>query len=455
MNKYVRGIVLIVCSFGCLIQLYDISRRYFAFDVKTSVAISIVKSIKLPQVSRCWALKEVLNYNSIRSQKNVTFDTPEYSGGFESFFKVLDQLTVEEIFQNVPKNDEVIQGCMFRLPNLPTFSEIDPNNCNRHFHIESYLLGEKICYMVKYRDKFHHDRESNILRNSLSPNFPGLIYRLTYSNEFLKPECFAATIHSTRSSKLFDAVFSPEKYFTLWKNDSLSIDVSFFPVTTFALEPPYTTMCRKIEYNSGAEILLDRARKTMINKFGKVHTMTPVFHSDKNLSKYNILSTKFLRDRNVSNYFNNIMEPIERAFNVCYIEYHVTRTVAHSTVQPKLSVFWPQDPKIDIRNLPEFDLTDFIVYVCSSIGIWFGLSAYSIFDSMDNLMRRRDDTAHASGARSGQTCKEQMSQKRTKHEYESIRFTQRWHSVSIDRLTGDVDVIKRILMDIRHRFNAH
>lgn len=49
------------------------------------------------------------------------------------------------------------------------------------------------------------------------------------------------------------------------------------------------------------------------------------------------------------------------------------------------AVFWPNDYELFTRSVREYELTDFAVYCCSSVGIWFGCSVLSIFHSFWTL----------------------------------------------------------------------
>ena len=52
------------------------------------------------------------------------------------------------------------------------------------------------------------------------------------------------------------------------------------------------------------------------------------------------------------------------------------------------AVFWPNDYELFIQSVREYELTDFAVYCCSSVGIWFGCSALSISHSFRLLFTK-------------------------------------------------------------------
>lgn len=54
-----------------------------------------------------------------------------------------------------------------------------------------------------------------------------------------------------------------------------------------------------------------------------------------------------------------------------------------------IGVYWPQDYFIRIDHVEDQLLIDFIVYICSSIGIWFGLSFCSLLTPAQKFSERK------------------------------------------------------------------
>lgn len=126
-------------------------------------------------------------------------------------------------------------------------------------------------------------------------------------------------------------------------------------------------------------MIIDRARTRLLFDTDKVLTMSPLY--DK-LMTNKIISASSLKNGTFHGTVIEALESIEESFAVCYLKYHVSKTVAYRSDSSTVSVHWPQDPEIKTDANPLFDTTEYIVYVCSCIGIWFGLSAYSIFETM-------------------------------------------------------------------------
>lgn len=464
MNKLITTLIIAFCTIGCFYQVYDISQRFFAFSVKTNILISIVKYINLPILSRCWALKEILNYDNMLASGKFTvsrnFDKSRVEdakpfSSFPYFHKILDQMSVEEIFEYTPKNDKILDLSSVRYPNHYIIhpASMNPIAFKKNIRVKRYIFGEKMCYMIRFHNK---SDDTTLYEQSLSPNFPGLIARYKFNNTFRTPDCYSTAIHSVSSSKLFDIVFSPEKYFE-HSNESTAIDVFFYPVKSTMLPPPYTTMCKNIQkFNSSAEMLLDELRSEIFKAFNRIHTMSPLYEDELHHSqaKNRIVTTLMIRNliRNRNTSYSDKVKKIERSFNACEVQYHVTRSTAHRSADPLVSIYWPQDPQIEITTKPEWMLLDYIVYVCSSVGIWFGLSALTIFDSINQIFypgtKTRNILNEDIKKRKNSIDRRAIDRRaidKLYFENYSIKITNRWLVSSIDRLTRDMENVKGLL----------
>ena len=54
----------------------------------------------------------------------------------------------------------------------------------------------------------------------------------------------------------------------------------------------------------------------------------------------------------------------------CNVDYYVTKLSPSYGSSVTLNVYWPQDSHIVIRHVPIYDLIDYLLYICSSFGIW-------------------------------------------------------------------------------------
>ena len=408
-----------ICFAGCLYQVSSISKTYFAYDSKTTVSITIVDTMKIPTLSTCWDLKTMMDFDGLNRDQGIAVPNTT-----EKFYNLLDTMTVRQIFNYTPMIDSIIERCLVRLPQDYAYRQYGYNSseCLELFHVEKYIHRQNICYKKTTKLK----STTHIIKQTLNPVEGGLIYKLYFSSDFNTTFWYNAIIHSIGSSMLFDGAYSPFKYIFLG-NKSLAMDVTFYPTEISYLPAPYETKCISMNFSSGGEMVLKSIREKFIQKFSLVDTLAPIFTP----YDYPMITRTNLRNKTFVNLFRPEAEKAENPPCSCTFEYIVTRIYAYQNSVPKVSVYWPQDSRNDIHYFPSFSATDYVIYVCSSIGIWFGLSVLSLFDMIRKVVT--PDTVRTYQI-------EPTGQSRGSGNIEcrllSTRHTLRWQMVSIERLTN-------------------
>ena len=174
-------------------------------------------------------------------------------------------------------------------------------------------------------------------------------------------------------------------------------------------------------------MILKSIREKFIQTFSLVDTLAPIFTP----YDYPMITRTKLRNETFVHLFRKEAEKAENPPLSCKFKYIVTRVYAYQATFPAANVYWPQDSRNDIRYFPSFPATDYIIYVCSSIGIWFGLSVLSLFDMVqkavtpDIVRTNRIDTTGQGRGNENIECS-----------LFSIRHTLRWQLISIERLTN-------------------
>ena len=72
----------------------------------------------------------------------------------------------------------------------------------------------------------------------------------------------------------------------------------------------------------------------------------------------------------------------------CHTKYFITSgRVIQNDENVKIFLSWPQTEKLLLRYVSEQDWIDFIVYIGSCIGFWFGLSILSVMNGLYEIFR--------------------------------------------------------------------
>ena len=157
-------------------------------------------------------------------------------------------------------------------------------------------------------------------------------------------------------------------------------EVSFREFDRKKVGPPYYPICNSEidKYGSKFELRFIRANGKTIAKNNIVTPFAQIF--DSNSTCYVSSYIDFMNDTFVDMINDVILK--EWPISACKHKLFVVTTDYYEDQKTSTSVFWPASEKYMIIHVPDQELIDYVVYVCSCVGIWFGLSIYSIYDSI-------------------------------------------------------------------------
>lgn len=362
-------ISLLFCLAGCGYQIIDIGKRYFSYRTKKFVDVHILNSIKPPGVSICFSLSEMI------------FGVEYARKHSKEVYQFFDETPVSKLFAMTPSNESVLNpgtGCTPRFPDQMSwkFPWPDRKECHKLFSVGKYLYRLGICY--KFTPNYGMN-QLNTKHASLSP----FIYTLYLNPDlFLGLKFITAYGHNDRSSPFYDSVFSIEN--TLKTNNSkFRVGLIATPITISKLRPPYDTKCRDGgDFKSGSEYSLHKLNIATMKGMNYVHTLEHVSHP----YPFPILTISSFRNESLNDQFMNLTKEYEKlSFPVCRLEYNIPKTrIEKQDERISIVVNWPQDPAIHVKSVASQQVIDFIIYICSTVGIWLGLS---VFTSVDMIVR--------------------------------------------------------------------
>lgn len=194
---------------------------------------------------------------------------------------------------------------------------------------------------------------------------------------FNSVERLAAAIHGPGTVMLYDSALSP--FIRIYDNKNI-LRVSYETLEIERLEPPYDTWCHRYPYRSAQ---IDQTLKQIQNQTMKIlnYSTSDVMISEQ-LNARLLSSDALKNNETLTKMYRDIVERYKsiKLPNTCLYRSNIPKiyTVRYSGLG--FSVMWPNGFNIQNVARPKFVLIDYIVYLCSCIGIWFGLSALSLFD---------------------------------------------------------------------------
>lgn len=366
-------LAIVVCTAGCAYQVIDISKRYFSYPTKRYMKVQVVIKLSPPGVSVCWSLKE--NVGSINN---------ETTEDWKKLYKFLDTANVQTIISLMPSNVTVLNpdpGCVIRFTDQMSwrYPWYNREECHKLINVEKYLYRLTLCYKFTPNAMIG---QLNTKHASLSP----FIYMLLLDMEtFLNMHAVTAYGHNSKSSPLFDSVFSIENAIKS-HNETYRIGIIVTPLSMDRLKAPYDTNCRNgVRFKTGSEYRLRELNIATMRELQHVHTLEHV----SNPYPYPILHSGSFRNETLNDKFMELNGNLSKAsFTACHFEYNIPRVRIEQDERIAIVVNWPQDPSFNVQSMPDQDIIDFIIYICSTVGMWLGLSVFSCFDLFMNSVSK-------------------------------------------------------------------
>lgn len=369
----------ITCALGFAFQALQVCQMYFTFQTSTQIVFEDRDIMTVPSASFCYRYLDILNNESMQ-QDGVSMNVKFY----------LSNLTIMSIFKYTPNPEETLHSCGIRQASSAgrlMSSTLDKATCLNHFNVTKYYTQEFICYnydMINYTS-YSLDQVSH------STQYTFQIYYLNMN--FIDQKLMVVTLSTEKSLPLYSRTFGKHVWMRIYQSnvrlDLASLEYRLNEV--HLLEAPYDTRCRREgSQECKTKCLIERFKEVKrfpstemtIDPVALQHT-TPGDDNDDQM-------------RNFGNVvYSNCRSKCQRekcTISTCYTSvtpiYHTSQESHRDGHTFRVQVKTPISASIIIRTVPKVTFIDFLIYILSSVGVWFGLSAASF--NPDRWMKRKD-----------------------------------------------------------------
>lgn len=389
-------IVVILCAIGYILQVNHISRRYFNYNTRTIVNMIIPTRLShFPSVSTCWSVVAMVNRTQIAAEKRINnydkFKRANIDG--DIFYRKIKELTIKELFKYTPNIDNILSSnhkninntsiaCQVRKSLEYSVQKSSVEKCMDFFHIHKYFEREYVCYefIMKLTETL------NMVRYAMSPSYTGEIFRLYLDKEIFKEiGAISCSVHTSESSRLFDSVFASNHFQIGDKYPALK--VTYREINIEMMKSPYDTHCDELpgNYTTGQEYSLNKVNEVLLKELNVITPFVPVYNHSLT---YRMLHDLDFKEKKFKGKVNGLSKKFGN-LKGCITKFVDTTADLLDESTPYVAIYWPQDEELSIKYVPDQELIDFIVYITSCIGVWFGLSAYSVHDGINFILDMR------------------------------------------------------------------
>lgn len=339
---------------------------------KTRVSVSIVTAFELPAISICWLLPEALNKTQLGTQYSVPTE-------HINLHSSVDNMTVTELFDHSYATESLLaeeDACGIRKPSSLAW-ERNTLRCLDSLLIEKYIHRYFMCYKITYQDHSEIFQSSDV---AFTPDHPGMFRKYFLNDIFLKNTLYSVYVHTYNSSDLFDSILATEEIIDFHIFNV--VNIFFSPTRLYRRPPPYDTKCKdapKLRNSTSisstfSEYLYNKLNQQAMEELKLVHTLEHVYDR----YNYPLLTPGRMLNRTLHDRFVKMKDNIGIFEPACTLVYNVPRTTQQKRDRLSFNINWPHDSAIEVNTIASQEIMDFIIYVCSAVGIWFGLSIFSM-----------------------------------------------------------------------------
>lgn len=292
--------------------------------------------------------------------------------------------TIADLFNGTPETTSLMTLCIYR--NLKSYEAIITNGsvkCHKEFHVHKFYNAEYVCYRFQ---KVVREKDGPLQRFAYQNIANSLIYQGLFYGIFID-------LNALTDANLCKVAVHGQG---TWPNEAISTAPYFYRMSdgvpkynlvraiysTIDVErmpDPYDTQC--IEYGpagrKGCENIC--VHKGTIDLFDKVPFTTIEFEP----LDIGHIGRDLISKKNNTNALNALEERCRKTCNrnECTSLFFTTSILKEERGDYNLFavlVQAPITPRIKIVRHPSSQLTDFLVYVTSCFGTWFGISVMSL-----------------------------------------------------------------------------
>lgn len=381
-SKFSNGVFLLGCVIGFLVQAFEISRLYFDRNMDTTVYVEIPSIFKLPAIVLCFRYMDLLNYDDIRRFENITIPLNNLTGFPFDFAVVMDALTISNIFKYSPKVSEVFDNCQIRDHDSYNFKSYKTRECLKAFDVTKFYSKEYLCYKISPITNLTF----STYYFTTSLEFQNQIYGIALNKTAFKRFGTILPVMNNKDKLPLNSMGYAEIQRLKWNptlksHENYTFNLHYYSVTILRLPPPFPTSCLDYEiFHNNQYWCRDVCIKNLtVTAFNKLPFSGLITNGDsvnlKHISKHDLLNTT------ITNSFYYIVKNCMKKCKqlACHESYILTKHQAsfYENSQ-RFKINQPREPFFTITFKPSIEALQFIIFVFSCFGTWFGISALSL-----------------------------------------------------------------------------
>ena len=374
-KEYAAAMFILICASGCLVQVHQVSDVYFKYRTSTKTQYVVKEVENYQTLVYCPRFTDILN----RTRYKEYGILPQPPQSLPHIYSEVGSLTIKDIMELTPKASETMNGCFFRNSNSSgkLNLELHSTKCSELFAVTKSVNGERVCYSFVPLTRVNY----SVGEAASALTHETIAYELHLSSCIGR--AYVGILVSHFSNPHEDTYYEPliSRMYGHHRANANTFKESIFFVYGVSFEilrlpHPYERGCTLGHYQQKCyeDCLLKKL--TIINRasFSGFHSqpldMKLLTWIDfKNKTMVSIIQTIY-QECHV-----NCMAKLD-----CHMDFSITSVIENKNPLKSLMFLSmiPKGPSTLAYSIPLLNFVDYLCHVGSSLGIWFGLSIYSL-----------------------------------------------------------------------------
>ena len=371
---------LILAFAGLIWQLVSICELYFQYKVVTRTTVFIPTIIDIMALNLCIKISLIFDYERIRKSTGNNWTYDAIISKEQSTDELLHDLTVEQMFEFTPQEDDVVEGVQYSNSSLFKKIKVEGIDAKKLVKVEKYLYMTYVCYRIS----FIGDEALSLQHLTSSLYSSGMIRLYKFTERFKRSDVVKFAVGPINEIPLRGLMISP--YIMREYNDSLKeakygyFVSHHYSMDTELLEYPFETFC--YNYTTiGFKEEMQCSKSCITNKTWDRFKKLPYAGAITVSSKNKLLSRIDLEDTDNNLDFIKIQNDCARkqcSRPSCRDTQYFTVTNSFSSPFFRWKHVVPLQTSFVISSRPQLTLIEFITYLLGTISTWTGLSILSM-----------------------------------------------------------------------------
>ena len=372
MRQRTRSLISHAFLFICLCcgtsHIMFITYKYFSFETTTRITMDKKQTMDAPTLITCVKYMDVMDYKALSLKMGI----PIKSGDTIDHNKFADKITIRDIFLFTPPVHQIMKRCTYRRKQDRRVLLQEGSDCN-FFRMIKFVMQSYVCYTMcpRNRVRFAIDELAS------SYNFEHTVFVVEWDKIFLHAQTLFVMLTDAPlpyRSRLYGSI----KLLDGRNNTHVTDVLVRNKITNIKLLPkPYDTACNRT-YNQGDKTacLIRKMKEHKLDRIPNTEIITEPYDQRQ-------VHTEDEEDATTRQMLDQIYAECDEEADGEKCDFTISETDARfydsdNHTYMTFRAMSPAAPNSLIVSSPKFPFEDYLLYVSSCFGIWFGLSIHDM-----------------------------------------------------------------------------